>query len=60
MERGAYVYIRMPVLDIDDRGAVCIVKDILRPDELERIEIETHEISAVIGKKNVVVDYRSR
>ena len=60
MERGAYVDVGVPILYIDDRRAVCIVENILHPNKLKCVEVKAHEVAPVIGKENIIVDYRGR
>ncbi len=60
MEGGAYVDIRVSVLDIDNGRAVGVIEDILHPNELERVKVKAHEVAAVIGEEGIVIDDRSR
>ena len=54
MERGTDVHIWMPVLQLQNRRAVRIVEHVLHPDELKRIEVQAHEVAAVVADDEVL------
>ena len=59
MEGSTNINIRVSVLYIYDRSAIGVVKHILHPNELERVQIKTHEVAAVISEEGIMI-YNSR
>ena len=54
-EGGADVQVKMSVLHGKHRGGVGVIQNVLYPHQLQGVQIQAHQIAAIVGHENIAV-----